>query len=165
MGQPIRPARSASLPPLSILVADDTIDLQALITTWLREAGHQVTDASTGREIIELVTTRHFDLLVTDILMPDGDGWDAIATVHRMRPDMRSLAISGGTREMPAHAVLRIAQRAGAIGLLPKPFSRPDFLNAVARVMAGRAETSAPRGRAMPRSVTMPPVLIAAPTA
>ena len=129
---PVRTAR------WSILLADDARDLQALIALWLEEAGHRVTRVATGREIIEHVTQTEFDLLVTDILMPDGDGWDAIVTVQRLRPQMRSLAISGGAREMPANAVLRAARAAGALASLEKPFSRPDFFEAVTRVMATR---------------------------
>jgi CheY-like chemotaxis protein len=129
------------LRPLSILLAEDTPELQALIMSWLEEAGHAVVQASSGRQIAELVPQHRFDLLVTDILMPDGDGWDAIAEVQRLRPKMRILAISGGTREMPASAVLRVARGAGAIGQLAKPFSRLDCLNAIARVMA-EARTS-----------------------
>src|SRR5687768_15005869 len=104
--------------PLSILVADDTRELQALITGWLEEAGHSVRGASSGRQVVQLAQEHAYDLVVTDILMPDGDGWDAIAEVQRQRPDTRILAISGGAREMPASAVLRIAQRAGALGFL-----------------------------------------------
>lgn len=126
-------------PSLAILVAEDTVDLQALIATWLEVAGHAVTRASGGRELVQHVQETPFDLVVTDILMPDGDGWDAIAEVHRLRPEIRILAISGGTREMPASAVLRVARGAGAIGMLQKPFTRPDFLAAIARVMAQRA--------------------------
>jgi CheY-like chemotaxis protein len=135
-------------PPLAIVVAEDTADLQALITGWLEEAGHSVARASGGRELVQLVQARPFDLIVTDILMPDGDGWDAIAEVHRIRPEVRILAISGGAREMPASAVLRVARGAGAIGMLEKPFSRPDLLAAVARVMAQR--TAEPKRAAPP---------------
>ena len=120
----------------SVLLADDARDLQALIAKWLEEAGHRVTRVSTGREIVLHAAQTDFDLLVTDILMPDGDGWDAIAAVHRSRPQIRILAISGGAREMPANTVLRAARVAGAIASLEKPFSRPDFLEAVTRVMA-----------------------------
>lgn len=122
----------------SVLLADDARDLQALIAMWLEEAGHRVTRASTGKEIVQHVTQTEFDLLVTDILMPDGDGWDAIAEVHRSRPQMRILAISGGAREMPANTVLRAARAAGALASIEKPFTRPDFLDAVARVMASK---------------------------
>ncbi len=122
----------------SILLADDLKELQELIAMWLEEAGHRVTRVSTGREVIEQVGRNNFDLLVTDILMPQGDGWSAIAEVQRLRPQMRILAISGGAREMPANAVLRSARAAGAIASLEKPFSRPDFLDAVARVLAAK---------------------------
>src|SRR6187399_1135838 len=132
-----------STKPLSILVADDTRELKALITGWLEEAGHSATGASNGREVIELAKQQVFDLLVTDILMPDGDGWEAIAEVHRLHPHTRILAISGGARQMPAGAVLRIAHRAGALGFLAKPFSRPEFLDAVASVMSRRKPQSA----------------------
>ncbi|MDO8540526.1 MAG: response regulator [Opitutaceae bacterium] len=118
----------------TILVADDARDLQDLITLWLEESGHAVTRASNGQEIARLVQAQAFDLLVTDIVMPDGDGWDAIAAVHQLRPETRILAISGGTREMPASACLRVARGAGAIGVLRKPFNRVDFLTAVAQV-------------------------------
>jgi CheY-like chemotaxis protein len=138
MTQPSKDSSPSAAAPrrLNILVADDVADLQALISSWLEEAGHAVTRAANGRQVVERVTESAFDLVVTDIVMPDGDGWDAIAKVHSLRPKTPVLAISGGTREMPASAVLRVAQGAGAIGLLKKPFSRVDLLAAVARVTA-----------------------------
>src|SRR5436309_2691834 len=62
---------------VTTLLADDTPDLQALLSTWLEEAGHTVTRASNGHEVVALVRQQSFDLVVTDILMPGGDGWDA----------------------------------------------------------------------------------------
>ena len=135
MGSRQHVAPVASIRSLSILVADDTRELQALITSWLEEAGHTVKGASSGRQLLQQAQAQPFDLLVTDILMPDGDGWQAITEVRRLHPDTRILAMSGGTREMPARAVLRIAHHAGALGFLAKPFSRPEFLDAVAAVM------------------------------
>jgi CheY-like chemotaxis protein len=138
MNAPSAPGKNPAPSPRTVLLADDAQDLQALIALWLDEAGYQVTRVATGREIVEHAAQAEFDLLVTDILMPDGDGWDAIASVHRTRPEMRILAISGGAREMPANAVLRAARAAGAIASLEKPFSRPAFLEAVVRVMASK---------------------------
>jgi CheY-like chemotaxis protein len=120
---------------LTVLVADDMRDLQDLIALWLEEAGHTVTRASNGREIARIVQEQSFDLVITDIVMPDGDGWDAIAAVHKLRPETRIFAISGGAREIPASACLRVARGAGAIGLLQKPFSRLQLLSEIARVM------------------------------
>lgn len=121
--------------PLTILVADDVRDLQDLISSWLEEAGHAVTRASNGREIARIVQDKAFDLVITDIVMPDGDGWDAIREIHRVRPKTRIFAISGGAREIPASACLRVARGAGAIAMLQKPFSRLQLLSEIARVM------------------------------
>ena len=126
--------------PLKIIVADDVPDLLALLVLWLEEAGHAVTRASGGHEIVELIRESPFDLVITDIIMTDGDGWNAIAEVHKLRPATRILAMSGGLREMPASAVLRVAQGAGAIGVIKKPFSRVDLLAEIARVIATPSE-------------------------
>ena len=136
MGSRQHIAPVARIRPLAILVVDDTLELQALIASWLEEAGHTVKGAASGRQLLQQAQEQPFDLVVTDILMPDGDGWSAITEVRRLYPDTRILAISGGAREMPARAILRIAQRAGALGFLAKPFTRPAFLDAVASVMA-----------------------------
>jgi CheY-like chemotaxis protein len=136
MGFRQRVAAVTRIKPLSILLADDTLELQALFTGWLEEAGHTVRVASNGSQVVQWVQEQPFDLVVTDILMPGGDGWDAIAAVQRLHPGVRILAISGGARQMPASAVLRVAHRAGALGFLAKPFSRPEFLDAVTSVMS-----------------------------
>jgi CheY-like chemotaxis protein len=143
MGSRQHVAAVTSMRSLSILLADDTLDLQELFTAWLQEAGHTVRVASNGRQLVQLVQEQAFDLVITDILMPGGDGWDAIAEVQRLQPQVRILAISGGARQMPANAVLRIAHRAGALGFLAKPFSRPEFLDAVNSVMSRRRAASA----------------------
>jgi CheY-like chemotaxis protein len=124
---------SSPAPSLQILVADDARDLQALIASWLEEAGHAVTSAFNGREIAAHVERQAFDVVVTDILMPDGDGWDAIAAVLRLRPGTRIIAMSGGSREIPANAVLRVARKAGALAVLQKPFTRVEFMEALDR--------------------------------
>lgn len=125
--------RRMKSPRLSVVVAEDVADLRQLIALWLEEAGHEVTAVATGREVVRLFGERPFDMLVSDILMPDGDGWDAIAEVHRLRPKTRILAISGGSREIPAAACLRVARGAGAISVLKKPFSRVEFLAAMGK--------------------------------
>src|SRR3954464_4147393 len=97
---------------LAILLADDVLDLRALMSAWLEESGHTVTCASNGRDVVRLVQARDFDVVITDILMPDGDGWDAIAEVCRLRPEAAIVAMSGGAKEIPANAALRVARKA-----------------------------------------------------
>lgn len=120
--------------PLTIAVADDVEAIRELVRVWLESMGHLVATASSGRELLRLVKERTFDLVITDIVMPDGDGWEAILTINRIRPDTRILAISGGGTKMPPDACLRMARGVGADAVLKKPFSRPEFLKAFARV-------------------------------
>ena len=118
-----------------ILIVEAVPNVLELLEVTLRFKGYAVLTARNGEEALDVISRQRPVLIITDILMPDGDGWSAIAEVRRLQPETRILAMSGGAREMPARAVLRIAQRAGALGFLAKPFSRPEFLDAVAAVM------------------------------
>lgn len=127
-----RPARPKSL---EIVLADDVPELRQLLASWLEEEGHSVTRASNGRDVVRLVREKPFDLIVTDIVMPQGDGWDAILAVNRIRPATRILAISGGAHHMPAEACLRVAKGVGADAVLKKPFNRAQLIAAVTQVI------------------------------
>lgn len=121
---------------LDVVVAEDVQEIQLLIARWLEEEGHNVTLASNGREVIRLVREKPCHLLITDIIMPDADGWDAILAVNRIRPATRILAISGGGKQMPVDACLRVAKGVGADAVLKKPFNRAQLLAAVEQVSA-----------------------------
>jgi CheY-like chemotaxis protein len=136
---PLRKKQTTQAPVarrLEVLVADDVEEITKLVALWLEEAGHGVTHASNGREVVRLVKTKPFDLVVTDIVMPEGDGWDAILAINRVRPATRILAISGGGRQMPADACLRVAKGVGADRVLKKPFHRAQLMEAVEQIMA-----------------------------
>ena len=127
----------ATTKPLKIVVADDDKEVQQMIAMWLEEAGHTVTRVSTGREAIQVVRDTPIDLVVTDLVMPGGNGLDAILAVSRIRPSTRILAISGGGPNMPADAGLRVAKGVGADGVLLKPFTPQKLLEAVQKVTGG----------------------------
>jgi CheY-like chemotaxis protein len=119
---------------LAIIVADDVEEIQFLVRQYLEEAGHTVACASTGHEVIRLLGKQHFDLVITDVLMPDGDGLDVIVAAKRNFSGTRILAISGGGKYMVAGECLRIAKGVGAHGLLLKPFNRQQLLVAIEQV-------------------------------
>ena len=107
--EPAAPRRA-----LTILAADDVAEILHLLKTWLGEAGHAVTTLSSGRDRLRLLREGSCDLVITDIVMPDGDGHDVIAAVTRLCPGTRILAMSGGGRKMPTDTGLRIAKGLGA---------------------------------------------------
>lgn len=128
-----RSAPTETTKPLAIVVADDETEIQELVATWLEQCGHEVTCASSGREVVERVRERPVDLVITDIVMPGGNGFDAILAVNRLRPSTRIVAISGGGHNMPADGCLRVAKGVGADVVLLKPFGRQQLLDAVNR--------------------------------
>jgi CheY-like chemotaxis protein len=125
----LTPARS-----LSVVVADDVPEILDLVRLWLEEMGHSVTCAGSGSEVIRLMKTRTFDVIVADVLMPDGDGLDIIVAAQRSHAPSRVLAISGGGKYMTATDCLRIAKGIGADAVLMKPFNRVQFVEAVERL-------------------------------
>jgi two-component system, chemotaxis family, chemotaxis protein CheY len=120
--------------PLSILVVDDVESFARLIADSLRQAGHAVSCANNGRDAVELLPKLRFDLVITDIIMPLGDGFELIDEVKRLQPEARILAISGGGKLYSAEACLQSAEHSGTNGILLKPFGPGELLDAVQRL-------------------------------
>jgi CheY-like chemotaxis protein len=135
-------------PSLSVLVADDEEDIRLLLQAWFVAGGHTVFCAASATEAIKVMGKVRFDLVVTDVLMPDGDGSELITHLRRTQPDARILAISGGGRYMDGNDCLRMARGLGADAALMKPFGRDKLLQGVAEALAPRppAGESAPLG-------------------
>ena len=121
--------------PLSIVIADDLKEIQLLVSHWLGADGHSVACASGGKEVGRLLKEKEYDLVITDMLMPDGDGVEVLTNLKKNRPQARVLAISGGGTYLRAHDVLNVARGFGANGVLHKPFNRAQLLAAVKQVM------------------------------
>jgi CheY-like chemotaxis protein len=113
--------------PLSVLLADDDEDVRALFKLSLAGRGHAVATASTGREAIAQLARERFDVLVTDIVMPDGDGLDVIKAARQAHPHLRIIAVSGGGRYVNGPYCRNVAETLGADLALAKPV-RPDRL-------------------------------------
>lgn len=114
---------------LSILVADDEEGIRKLLQHWLQRAGHTVACAESGRDASRLLSSQRFDLVITDVVMPDGDGFELITEFRRAQPGARILAISGGGKYLKGTDCLRIARGLGAHAVVLKPFDR-EGLNA-----------------------------------
>ena len=120
---------------MAIIVADDEEAIREVVGRCLEEAGHTVSYAATGDQVVKLLAKQHCDLVVADVLMPNGDGLDVIFAVKRTYPDTRVLAISGGGKYMVAPECLRIAKGVGADAVLLKPFGRLQLLAATDTAM------------------------------
>lgn len=121
--------------PLTILVADDEDSIRALVQHLLVAAGHAVTVVGNAGEACAAMARQQFDLVITDVLMPDGDGLDLITELKKVQPRARILAMSGGGRYLEGSDYLKLAKGLGAHAAVMKPFDWQQFQAAMALAM------------------------------
>lgn len=131
----------------TVLVAEDEDEIRDLLFQWLHALGYTVLTVRNATEGLKMAGVHRINLLVTDILMPDGDGLTLIKGLRKAEPTVRILAISGGGRYMDGNDYLRIARGFGADAAIMKPFNREQFLRALDaalnRAMDGGGNSSA----------------------
>ena len=115
---------------LRVLIVDDDVDVRSLLCTYVSRREHEPRGVSTMQEALNLLDTELFDVLVTDVLLPDGDGIDLLNHVAKEHPGIRVVVVTGGGRYFTAGFYRPIAQVLGA-AVLQKPFERQEFLAAV----------------------------------
>ncbi len=125
---------------LNVLVADDEESIRLLLERLLREAKHTVVCAGSANEAIAAFRGQRFDLLITDVLMPDGDGLDLISALRQAQPKARILAISGGGRYVEGEDCLKMARGLGAHAIVTKPFGWEQLLAGIEQALAPAAE-------------------------
>jgi two-component system, chemotaxis family, chemotaxis protein CheY len=114
-----------------ILVVDDEEFIRTLIKEVLDPQGHTVITASSGKEAFQLCHERSFDLLITDLEMPDMDGIELISSLRGVQKKLPILAISGAF----SGRFLRMAKALGAVKSLDKPFRMAELLAMVDKIL------------------------------
>ncbi|MDB6169482.1 MAG: hypothetical protein JWM88_2346 [Verrucomicrobia bacterium] len=113
-----------------ILVIDDEADICDLLKLLLERSGHKVVWTTDARAALHLLEEQAFDVVITDMLMPDRDGLEVMADVRRHFPQVRIIAASGGGR-VSSDSYLHIAKRSGADAVLSKPFTHKELLASI----------------------------------
>lgn len=113
-----------------ILLVDDMTGVRNALTAVLTNRGHQVIQAENGQAGMAAVNSQAVDIVLTDIVMPLKDGSEFIAELKTIRPDIKIIAMSGGTDGMDGGQMLSLAA-AQANKLLAKPFDRSVLLEAI----------------------------------
>ncbi|NOT24109.1 MAG: response regulator [Nitrospiraceae bacterium] len=115
----------------SILVVDDEEQLRKLIREILEQSGYHVTEARDGKEAIQQYRLAPADVVIMDILMPEQDGLETIATLRREFPNVKVIAITGSSEMIGILNFLDVAKMLGAHRTLQKPFEMKALLEAV----------------------------------
>lgn len=113
-----------------ILVIDDNPEFRDILRQHLEGNGHRVSLAENGERGLDLLEKGRFDIVLTDILMPQRDGVEVLRETKRRWPGLPVIAISGGGW-IAATELLGMAERLGADQVLQKPVRRDDLINAV----------------------------------
>jgi CheY-like chemotaxis protein len=119
----------------NILIIDDDAAVSQTLSLILTHAGHHVTTATSVRRALALLTGGNFDLVLTDIIMPELDGIEAIRRIRADHPGLRIIAMSGGGKIDKAD-FLHMAKALGADGVIDKPVRSERLLALVSDVMA-----------------------------
>jgi CheY-like chemotaxis protein len=117
-----------------ILVIDDDDQVRMLVRNMLERAGYEVASASDGDVGMQLMRQQPFDLVITDLYMPNKEGLETIVELKREFPHAQIIAISGGN---PSAGMdyLEVAAKLGARKVLAKPIERETLLASVGELL------------------------------
>ncbi len=115
------PASAAQAPTGSVLVVDDNAYNRDTLCRWLQREGHEVATAADGREALDLVRTRPFDLMLLDIIMPHMNGYRVLREL-KADPKLCALPVIMISAFDEVDSVAACVQL-GAEDYLPKPFN------------------------------------------
>jgi DNA-binding response OmpR family regulator len=116
----------------SILIIDDDAAVRRMVARVLSADGYEVHQATDGRDGIKRLQEVSPDLVITDIVMPDQEGFETIREIRRVAASLPIIVISGDT---PA-VYLRAATELGATQTLSKPFAADALSALVAQLLA-----------------------------
>jgi CheY-like chemotaxis protein len=119
----------------TVLVVEDEPEVQATLCEMLAQGGHEPVSARTGQAAMEDVRGLSYDLLITDIVMREVDGWQVIRWLRANRPALPVIAISGGARALHPETALNLSRAYGAHRALTKPVSQQQLLETVADLL------------------------------
>jgi two-component system cell cycle response regulator CpdR len=115
-----------------ILLAEDDDDMRRFITRALQNAGYQVVSFDNGRDAFDRLREEPFQLLLTDIVMPEMDGIELARKASELDPDLKIMFITG----FAAVALNPDSQAPRDAKILSKPFHLRDLVGEIGRLIA-----------------------------
>ena len=117
---------------MRILVVDDEPAVRDLTVEILRRSGYNPSGVPTAQRALDLLDEEQFDLVVSDVVMPEMSGVELLYELRKRRPDMPVILMTGGSEE-PERTTKAV--ELGAVALLYKPFSHAQLNDIVASVL------------------------------
>jgi DNA-binding response OmpR family regulator len=123
-----------------ILVIDDDPQIRRLVARACSSWNYHVSEAEDGLAATLLMEDESYDLIITDIHMPEMDGIELVTALRDRSANVKILAISGGWSGRAKEEVLLDADLLGADLVLPKPFTLDELRSAVDGLVKGKAQ-------------------------
>ncbi|MFQ5709737.1 MAG: response regulator [bacterium] len=115
----------------TILVVDDDRSMRKGLAYELADLGYEVTEARDGSEAIELIQTNHFDLVISDLVMPKTSGLELYQVIQKINPEIKFISMTAFTESKEAKEVARILKN----NFFAKPFDSDLFKKRVADLL------------------------------
>jgi len=119
-----------------ILIVDDEAAIREMIREILARDQHDIDVADNGSAGLKQFQNKSYDLVITDLIMPEKEGLEFISDLKGTNTGVKILAISGGARMIDAEPHLEIAVYLGADASLKKPFEMNDLMSTVNRLLS-----------------------------
>lgn len=121
-----------------ILIVDDDPDIGFMLKQLFERRGHEASAVLNGHKAIESLELSPFDIVITDMIMPEMDGIELIMKIRVKYPHLKVIAISGGGR-ISAEEYLKLAKLLKVSHTFQKPIKAADLLTAINDLLTGSA--------------------------
>ena len=128
--------RKENIQSFKILIADDEFLIRWSLTQALSQEGYNVISVENGRKAIETAQIQYFDFIITDLFMPDLDGWEVLKVVRQLQPSPKVIIITAHSKE----DTQKIAEERGAWAYVEKPFIIDMIKDLLERVKKEKSE-------------------------
>jgi two-component system nitrogen regulation response regulator GlnG len=116
---------------VKILIADDDRSIRTVLSQALTRHGYDVEVSENANALWSRVEAGAGDIVITDVIMPDGNGLDLVTRIRNFRPDLRVIVMSA---QNTLKTAIQATER-GAFDYLPKPFDLKDLVATVERAL------------------------------
>ncbi|MCA1606550.1 MAG: response regulator, partial [Acidobacteria bacterium] len=123
---------ATDVPSLSILVVDDEAAVRETLAEMLGAMGHRVRLAESGQNALQTMSGTDFDLVFTDLAMPEMDGWETTREIRKRWPEMNVVLVTGyGTGTIPPAGEDSLVN-----GIIGKPFDFSQISETITNILA-----------------------------
>ena len=124
-----------------ILVIEDDDSIRKLIEKFMTIDGHEVETAENGAVGLKMIDSRQYDLLITDIVMPEQDGIGVLMELRMRSSKLKTIVITGGSLKLQVDDLMLTARAMKADKVLQKPLDFEKLSQVVAALLKPAEET------------------------